>query len=143
MRQAFDGGRFDLDTSTFTATAFGTQPVNYKDHALFDDSRNQDARFDGIYLQGKTLGPIPGAVAAYAYHYTRQNAAFSSVTGNERRIAYALRYAGKYGVLDWDLEPMRQTGHVGTQHIRAWAFRIDRRAHAARPATVAKVICTR
>lgn len=42
--------------------------------------------------------------------------------GHERRDVWDVRFAGKKRAIDWDIELMGQTGHVGMQKVRAWAF---------------------
>ncbi|MGF6603790.1 hypothetical protein P3T23_008544 [Paraburkholderia sp. GAS448] len=57
-----------------------------------------------------------------AYSGVRSDAVFLDETGNERRNVFDLHYSGKTGRADWDVESMLQTGHVGTDAIRAWAI---------------------
>lgn len=50
------------------------------------------------------------------------SASYLTVRGAERRDVFDLRFAGKTGAIDWDVEAMGQTGDVGPDRIRAWAF---------------------
>lgn len=47
---------------------------------------------------------------------------FPSATGNERREIVDMHLAGALHGFDWDIEGMNQTGRLGEQVIRAWAY---------------------
>ncbi len=121
IRQAFDGARVDWVRGKLSVSVFATSPVNYSDRALLDDSANYGLHFDGVYVQWKLPDGVPGMLSPYFYRYTRTGAVFDTTRGNELRNAWAIRYSGQSGGFGWDIEGMRQTGHVGTAKVRAWA----------------------
>ncbi len=60
-------------------------------------------------------------LSGYYARYTQDDAKYLSVSGNERRDAFDIRFAGMANGFDGDLEVMSQTGSIGNDDIRAWA----------------------
>ena len=119
VRQAFDGIWADYAYQKWRFMAYATQPVQYRDAAVFDDVSNRDFTFSGIHLEQRDVGP--GNLFGYYARYTRSNAKFLDATGNEHRDVFDLRYIGRERNTDWDVESMLQTGHVGSTAVFAWA----------------------
>ncbi|WP_412023951.1 alginate export family protein [Burkholderia cepacia] len=120
VRQAFDALWADYEIGKWRLIGYVTRPVQYRDDAVFDDVSNRHLRFDGVRVERSGTGP--GDLSAYWSRYTRDNAHYLDGAGTERRDVFDMRYAGKSGRLDWDLEAMLQTGHIGQDTIGAWAF---------------------
>src|SRR6266702_2577444 len=119
VRQAFDAIWADYETEKWRFIGYLTQPVQYRDVTTFDDVSNGHLTFSGIRFERKDVGP--GDLSGYYSLYTRDNARFLDATGNENRNVFDVRYTGKIGRADWDVETMFQTGHVGAKTIGAWA----------------------
>jgi len=119
VRQAFDAIWADYETGPWRWIAYATQPVQYRDNTDFDDVSNRDLTFSGVRVERKDVGP--GDLSAYYSRYNRNNAHFLDASGNEHRDVFDARYAGNVDHLDWDVEAMYQSGHVGSDTIGAWA----------------------
>lgn len=119
VRQAFDAIWADYETGPWRWIAYGTQPVQYRDQTDFDDVSNRDLTFSGVRVERQGVGP--GDLSAYYSRYNRSNARFLDATGNEHRDVFDARYAGNVDHIDWDVEAMYQSGHVGNKTIGAWA----------------------
>jgi len=61
-------------------------------------------------------------LTAYYSRYTHDDAAFLSISGNERRDILDVRFTGLANGFDWDAETMGQSGRIATQDIKAWAI---------------------
>jgi hypothetical protein len=119
VRQAFDALWLDWERAPWRVITFASHPVQYRSERTFDDYSNGRLRFGGFRVERQHVGP--GDLSAYVARYRRDGARFLTAAGNEVRNILDLRYAGSRAGLDWDLEAMRQTGHVGGTAIRAWA----------------------
>ncbi|MGF6818461.1 hypothetical protein OKW33_005332 [Paraburkholderia atlantica] len=120
VRQAFDALWADYELGKWRFIGYLTQPVQYRDERVFDDVSNGHLTFSGVRVERASVGP--GDLSAYWSLYRRDNARFLDAAGTERRDVFDARYTGKNASLDWDVEAMLQTGHVGTDTIGAWAF---------------------
>jgi hypothetical protein len=119
VRQAFDGLWADYETGPWRWIAYATQPVQYRDNSDFDDVSNRNLTFSGVRVERKNVGP--GDLSAYYSRYNRVNAQFLDATGDEHRDVFDARYSGNVNAIDWDVEAMYQSGHVGSDTIGAWA----------------------
>ena len=119
VRQAFDAIWADYETGPWRWIAYATQPVQYRDNSDFDDVSNRHLTFSGVRVERKAVGP--GDLSAYYSRYNRSNAHFLDATGDEHRDVFDARYSGTVNHVDWDVETMYQSGHVGTKTIGAWA----------------------
>lgn len=120
VRQAFDAIWADYETGPWRWIAYATQPVQYRDDTDFDDVSNRGVTFSGVRVERKGVGP--GDVSAYYSRYNRDNARFLDASGDEHRDVFDARYTGSAGHIDWDVEGMYQSGHVGNKTIGAWAI---------------------
>jgi hypothetical protein len=120
VRQSFDALWGDYEVGKWRFIGYYSRPVTNRDNHPFDDassSRNlfYGARIERLVLGGKEL-------SVYWSRFTNDNASWLAAKGPEQRDVWDIRFAGKQGRFDWDLEAMGQTGHVGSKAIRAWAF---------------------
>lgn len=115
-RQAFDAVRVNLKAKGLYVSAFASRPVTYRP-GVFDDPRNRDVAFRGIYVTRAAAGQTQ---SVYVYGYDNDAARFGVVTGRERRTAIGARIAGRTGPFDYDVEGMRQTGAFAGSRISAW-----------------------
>jgi len=120
VRQSFDAVWADWESGPWRWIAYLTQPVQSRDVSSFDDYSSRHQLFNGLRVERHDVGP--GDLSAYYSRYDRDGARFLDAQGNEGRNVYDVRYAGKVGRFDWDVETMAQTGRVGAQTIRAWAL---------------------
>jgi len=120
VRQAFDALWADWEIHRWRLIAYATQPVQYRDNQSFDDVSNRDLTFSGVRVERQNVGP--GDLSAYYSRYNRRNARFLDGGGDEHRNVFDARYAGNANHIDWDVEGMVQTGHVGNRTINAWAL---------------------
>ncbi|SOE87427.1 Alginate export [Burkholderia sp. YR290] len=119
VRQAYDAIWADYEYQKWRFIGYLTQPVQYRDVTAFDDFSNRHLTFSGVRFERQGVGP--GDLSGYYSRYNRSNAHFLDATGDEHRDVFDLRYSGKVGRADWDVESMYQSGHVGTKTISAWA----------------------
>ena len=117
-RQAFDAVRINLMAKAIYVSAFVSRPVTYRT-GVFDDPRNRDVSFSGLYATHAARGQTQ---SAYVFGYGNDAARFGTVTGRERRTAFGSRLAGRADGVDYDLEGMLQTGTFAGRRIRAWGF---------------------
>lgn len=119
VRQTYDAVWADYENGKWRFIGYATQPVQNRDVSAFADVSNQHLTFSGVRFERQDAGP--GDLSGYYSLYSRSNAQFLDATGDEHRNVFDLRYAGKTGRADWDVESMWQTGHVGSKTIGAWA----------------------
>lgn len=118
VRQSFDAVWADYEIGKWRVIGYWSQPVVNRDLRAFDDYSNGHNRFYGARLERKVLGG--NELSAYWSKFTNDTASFADAKGSERRDVFDLRFAGKSGRIDWDLEGMGQRGHVGAKRVRAW-----------------------
>jgi hypothetical protein len=119
VRQTYDAIWADYEYKSWRFIGYATQPVQNSDLEAFDDVSNRHLTFSGVRFERQGLGP--GDLSGYYSLYTRSNARFLDAAGDEHRDVFDLRYTGKVGRVDWDVESMLQTGRVGSTTIGAWA----------------------
>jgi hypothetical protein len=120
VRQSFDAVWGDYEIGPWRAIAYWSQPVVNRDGHAFDDYSNGRNRFYGVRIERKVLGG--NELSGYWSRFTDDGAAFLDAAGKERRDVFDLRFAGRSGRIDWDLEGMAQRGRVGLSRVRAWAI---------------------
>jgi hypothetical protein len=120
VRQSFDAIWSDYEIGPWRLIGYYSWPVVNRDEHPFDDASSSHNRFYGTRVEHHVLGN--NELSAYWSRYTNDTASFLTVKGPERRDVWDVRFAGKRAAIDWDVEAMAQTGHVGGQQIRAWAF---------------------
>lgn len=120
VRQAFDGVWGDWEHGPWRLIGYVTQPVQNRSVATFDDYSNGHLTLNGIRLERQGVGP--GDISGYYSRYRHDAARFLDAVGDERRAVYDLRYNGKTGAVDYDIEGMLQRGAVGVQPVSAWAL---------------------
>ena len=120
VRQAYDGLWADYEIGKWRLIGFATRPVQYRDVNPFDDVSNRDLTFSGVRFERQSFGP--GDVSGYYARYGRSGAHWGDATGTERRDVFDMRYTGKRDALDWDIESMLQSGHIGNTSVFAWAL---------------------
>lgn len=118
VRQSFDALWADYEIGKWRFIAYYTQPVANRNIHPFDDKSSLANRFYGFRIERQVLGT--NELSFYWSRFTNDNASFLAGAGSERRDVWDIRFAGRKGAVDWDLEAMGQTGHVGTRSIEAW-----------------------
>jgi len=119
VRQAYDAIWADYEYGKWRFIGYATQPVQNRMVSAFDDVSNRHLTFSGVRFERQGVGP--GDLSGYYSRYNRSNARFLDAVGDEHRDVFDLRYTGKAGRVDWDVESMYQSGHVGASTIGAWA----------------------
>ncbi|MEX1827368.1 alginate export family protein [Luteibacter sp. CQ10] len=119
VRQSFDALWANFERGPWRVIAFLSHPVQYRDDHAFDDTSGSGNRFHMVRVERHVLGT--NELSYYHAWYDSDDARFLDAHGNERRHVDDVRFAGKSGPLDWDLEAMRQRGRVGDSAIHAWA----------------------
>jgi hypothetical protein len=119
VRQSFDAIWADWEKSAWRLISFWSHPVQNLPGTPFDDTSSRGLQYGGFRVERNDVGP--GKLSAYYSRYDADGSHFLDGSGNERRDNLDVRYKIARGAVDWDLEGMRQTGHVGSQQIRAWA----------------------
>ena len=106
--RAFDGIRHSFTAEEFTIDSFYLREVRAQRYEFDNPVFKDEAQFWGIYA---SIQLTEGILEPY-YLGTEQR---------DDRHTFGLRYAGKRGALDWDLEGIGQTGNG----IRAWSIASD------------------
>ncbi len=118
VRQSFDALWADWESGPWRLIGFVSQPVQYRDVDVFDDTSNEHLRFHTLRVERHVFGK--NEWSAYYSLYERDNARYLDASGSERRNVFDMRFAGAANGVDWDLEAMGQTGSVGAKDVRAW-----------------------
>ncbi|MDR6625524.1 alginate export family protein [Caulobacter segnis] len=118
LRQSFDGARITREAGALKLDAFYLQPVVVSPGA-FDDTRNRDQRFYGVYASTR-LSPRQ-SLDLYALGLERDAVRFGAATGDERRASLGARLSGTEGAIDYELEAVVQGGRFAGRRIRAFA----------------------
>ncbi len=120
VRQAYDAIWADYETGPWRWIAYATQPVQYRDNSDFDDVSNRHLTFSGVRVEKAPWRRSRRRVRVLLALQPQQRALSRR---DRRRASRRVRrgYAGKLGHVDWDVEGMYQSGHVGTKTIGAWA----------------------
>lgn len=124
IRRSFDGGRLTFTAGPATVDALAVRSVNLKVGALNDDSNRHEALW-GLY----SVLPFPwlpdGHSDVYYLGLERDDASFNQGLDNELRHSFGLRFWGKPGAWDYNVEGVYQTGSFGQADIRAWTVATD------------------
>lgn len=118
VRQSFDAVWGDFETGSWRFIGFVSQPVQYDLQHPFDDASNSHFRFHTLRVERQVLGT--NELSAYYAFYRKDNVRYLDAAGDEKRNVFDVRFAGKLGNVDWDIEAMGQTGVIGGKEIRAW-----------------------
>ncbi len=119
VRQAFDALWLDWEKGSWRFISFWSHPVQPQHEHPFDDSSSHHFQYGGFRVERKHVGP--GELSAYFSRYDLDGAQYLDASGNERRNIFDVRYGLVVNHIDWDLEVMDQSGHVGDKTVRAWA----------------------
>jgi hypothetical protein len=119
VRQSFDAIWADWEQSPWRLIGFWSHPVQNVPHGTFNDYSNRAFQYGGFRVERNDVGP--GTLSSYYSLYENDNAHYLDASGNERRHNLDVRYQIAQGPFAWDVEVMGQTGHVGSERIRALA----------------------
>jgi hypothetical protein len=120
VRQPVDALCVIYDSATWRLAGYYTQPVQTIDGSAFDDSSSRRLTFSGVRVERRRFAG--GVVSLYFASLRDASAASVAITGRETRHVFDVRYAGKRGTWDWDVEGMGQGGRLGDKVIRAWGI---------------------
>jgi hypothetical protein len=120
VRQAYDAAWVDYERGPWRFISFYSQPVQDRDLRPFDDYSSDRLTYGGIRAE-RALNASTH-LAIYLSRFTQDDVKFTSVTGNERRDIFDAHLSSTRAPLDCELEAMGQTGQIGADSIRAWAF---------------------
>ena len=119
VRQSFDAIWADWETPKWRFIALASHPVQYVPNRTFNDRSNAAQSFDSLRIERKVFGG--DELSAYIARYRRDDVHALRASGQELRDVADVRFAGTAKALDWDIEGMVQTGHLGPDGIDAWA----------------------
>src|SRR5262249_4541948 len=119
VRQAYDAIWADYERGDWRLSAFGGQPVQYRNRSTFDDFSNRHLLYGGVRADRRNL--VGGEVSVTFSEYRNDSARFPSAMGEEHRQNVDVRYVGTAQGVDWDVEAMQQAGSVGGKSVSAWA----------------------
>ena len=120
IRQSYDAAWADYERGSWRLTSFYSLPVQDRDLRAFDDYSSNHLTYGGARIERKLFRTAQIAVTYSVF--TQDNSHFPSASGNERRDVVDVHTSGSGAGVDWDIEGMNQTGHIGSKHIEAWAF---------------------
>ncbi|MTI32184.1 alginate export family protein [Xanthovirga aplysinae] len=127
LRRSFDAGRLIYSTNKIRVEGFLASEVHVNpEEGAFNNRRNEDMEFAGIYGRVDHNGKIPGHTEIYFYHFNIEQAAFSDAEGKENRQTIGLRRWGQIGrSFVFNTELMYQMGSLEDKSINAWALELD------------------
>jgi hypothetical protein len=120
VRQSYDALWLEYVRGPWRVTSLLSHPVQTRDDSPFDDYSSPSLSYGGVKVQYQ-FSDTTNASVLYS-HFIQDQVHFPSVSGNESRDIFDMHAAGIEGPIDWDGEGMGQTGSIGSQQIRAWAF---------------------
>ena len=121
VRQSFDAVSGNYESGPWKFIAFYSHPVQIPDKGdqPFIDYSSGANTFSVVRVQRDLFGWA--TLSGYYARYTQDNAKYLTVSGDELRDAFDIRFAGVVGGFDGDLEVMGQTGSISGEDIRSWA----------------------
>jgi hypothetical protein len=121
VRQSFDAAWGEYENGPWKFITFYSQPVQIYDLGAqpFDSYSSGANTFSVVRAQRELFGWA--TLSGYYAYYALDNAKYLSVSGNERRDSFDVRFSAKTGSFDGDVEVMTQSGTIGDDTIRAWA----------------------
>lgn len=121
VRQSFDALWTDYTINKWKFIIFYSQPVQARNLRCFDDYSSSAFTFSIFRVQRQFTDYAN--VSSYIAHFKQDHVFYPSVTGNERRNIFEIRFVGGNGAsYDWDLEAMGQIGNIANKQIRSWAL---------------------
>jgi hypothetical protein len=124
VRSSFDGLRTILGAGGWSVEAFATRPVETNRYVV-DDSTDAAVAFWGVYSVRPRLGRGLGNLDLYYLGLDRTRALFDQGTHHETRHSGGVRWWGRGGAWDYDVEAVYQWGRFGPGAIQAWALASD------------------
>lgn len=119
VRRSFDAARLRYATGPWDAEILGGYTIIEKEDA-FDNHTNYDAPVWGARVGHDLSAILKGARLEGLWVHTRRPVArYDSGAAAENRDTFSLRFNGKNGQVEWDLEAVAQTGEWGTRKVRA------------------------
>jgi len=120
VRQSYDAAWADYERGPWKFIGFYSQPVQDRDLRAFDDFSSDRLTYGGVRVERRLFDGAQ--LAVYYSHFAQDAVKFLSVSGNERRDIIDVHFSGAVSGFDWDVEAMNQTGRIGSDSIKAWAF---------------------
>ncbi|HEX7815075.1 alginate export family protein [Dyella sp.] len=120
VRQSYDAAWADYEKGRWRFITFYSQPVQTRDERIFDDSSSRNLTFSGLRVERQLTQQVN--LAAYYARFTQEEARYLTAMGNELRNVFDTHLTGLAGPVDWDIEGMKQNGHVGNKNVAAWGF---------------------
>jgi hypothetical protein len=120
VRQSYDAAWLEYARGPWRVTSLFSHPVQTRDGSPFDDYSSRGLSYSGLKVQ-YDFSNTTNLSTLYS-HFIQDNVHFLSASGNESRDIFDMHAAGIERKFDWDMEAMGQTGSIGVQQIRAWAF---------------------
>lgn len=122
IRRSFDAARLRLTTNRIDSQLlFAADVLTGND--IFDNEPKLDRLLWGNYstIQPGTFSLFPNLASdVYYLGYRNREAEFDSVSGEEIRHSFGLRFFGAKDGWDYNIEPVIQVGSIADQTILAW-----------------------
>lgn len=120
VRQAYDAIWADYERNGWRISGFASQPVHYRNDRNFDDYSNRHLLFGGVRVQRRVTAN--SEVSLSFSDFRQSDVHILAGAGDEERKNLDVHYDGQAGVVDWDVEGMKQGGSIGRRDVDAWAF---------------------
>jgi hypothetical protein len=121
VRLSYDAAWADYENGPWRFITFYSLPVQVRDKRVFDDySSATEQTFGGARVEYKFSEAL--SFTSYYAKFTQADVRFPNASGNEQRDVFDVHMNGKANNFDWDIEAMYQTGRIGADAIKAWAF---------------------
>lgn len=120
VRQAYDAIWADYERNDWRISGFASQPVQYRNESDFDDYSNHHLTFSGVRAQHRLTATSELSISFSDFR--QDDVHFLAASGNEERQNVDMHYNGHLQGFDWDIEGMKQGGHIGMKDVDAWAL---------------------
>jgi len=119
VRRSLDAARLLVAKGAWNGEILGGYAEN-ETLTAFDNDTNEDFSFYGVRLaRTAQLGTFASTIEGLWIRSDRKIAAYDAGTATESRNTFSLRMNGHGGRVDYDVEGTLQTGHWGSDTVRA------------------------
>lgn len=119
VRRSFDVARLRYSSGPWDGELLGGYAIG-ETFTAFDNYTRYDSPFYGVRLARDLAAVLPGAKLETLWVHTKRPVArYDAGAAAEQRDTFSLRFSGKNGRAEWDVETVGQTGSWGNQQVRA------------------------
>lgn len=119
VRRSFDAARLRYTSGAWDGEVLGGYVIG-ETFTAFDNYTRYDSPFYGVRLARDLGAVLPGSKLETLWVHTKRPVArYDAGSAAEQRDTFSLRFSGKNGRAEWDVEAIGQTGSWGSSQVRA------------------------